>query len=125
MACVAILGFCFTLPWTIKLSEGWADMVDKSLDLITVTVPPALPAAMQAGTVFALSRLKKQKIFCISPPRINVAGRITTMVFDKTGTLTEDGLIVHGYRGVSIGFNNNVDSKVNTFDDDVSNKQIT
>ncbi len=64
----------------------------RCLDLVTITVPPALPAAMTAGTAFALARLKKMKIFCISPTRINVAGRVNMMVFDKTGTLTEDGL---------------------------------
>jgi P-type E1-E2 ATPase len=62
------------------------------LDLITITVPPALPAAMTVGTVFSINRLKKSRIFCISPPRVNVAGRVQLMVFDKTGTLTEDGL---------------------------------
>jgi cation-transporting ATPase 13A2 len=63
-------------------------------------VPPALPAAMTVGTVFAINRLKNKKIFCISPPRVNVSGRVNLMVFDKTGTLTEDGLQVFGYRGV-------------------------
>ena len=53
---------------------------------------------MTAGTVFALSRLKKKRIYCISPPRVNVAGRVNLMVFDKTGTLTEDGLQVYGFR---------------------------
>lgn len=67
-------------------------MIDRSLDLITITVPPALPAAMTVGTILALTRLKKSKIFCISPPRVNIAGRVNLMVFDKTGTLTEDGL---------------------------------
>ena len=55
---------------------------------------------MTAGTAFALSRLKRRKIYCISPPRVNVAGRVNLMVFDKTGTLTEDGLQVFGFRGV-------------------------
>ena len=73
-------------------------LVDRVLDLITVTVPPALPAAMSCGVVFALGRLKKQSVFCISPPRINMAGQIKTFVFDKTGTLTEDGLSVLGFR---------------------------
>ena len=72
-------------------------MIDRSLDLITITVPPALPAAMTCGTVFAISRLKKSKIFCISPPRVNLAGRVTTFAFDKTGTLTEEGLSVQGF----------------------------
>ena len=34
----------------------------------------------------------KKKIFCISPPRINVAGKTKICCFDKTGTLTEEGL---------------------------------
>ena len=68
------------------------EIVDRSLDLITITVPPALPAAMTVGVMFAVKRLRKAKLFCISPPRINIAGRVNLMVFDKTGTLTEEGL---------------------------------
>jgi len=75
-----------------------AIIVDRTLDLMTVTVPPALPAAMSCGIVFAINRLKKQNIFCISPPRVNMAGQIQTFVFDKTGTLTEEGLSVLGMR---------------------------
>ena len=54
---------------------------------------------MTAGTAFAIARLRRRKIYCISPPRMNVAGRVNLMVFDKTGTLTEDGLQVFGFRG--------------------------
>eukprot|EP01022_Parablepharisma_sp_SALTPOND_P025544 TRINITY_DN598_c0_g1_i1.p2 TRINITY_DN598_c0_g1~~TRINITY_DN598_c0_g1_i1.p2 ORF type:complete len:979 (+),score=86.34 TRINITY_DN598_c0_g1_i1:10743-13679(+) len=72
--------------------------IKKCLDLITITVPPALPAAMSIGTSFALSRLKKRQIFCISPPRVNMGGKIGVFCFDKTGTLTEEGLSVFGYR---------------------------
>ncbi len=43
-------------------------------------------------------RLRKKGIFCISPPRVNVSGRVNVMVLDKTGTLTEDGLQVYGFR---------------------------
>ena len=74
-------------------------LIDRTLDLITVTVPPALPAAMSCGMMFALGRLKRDgNIFCISPPRINMAGQVSTFVFDKTGTLTEEGLSVLGIR---------------------------
>jgi cation-transporting ATPase 13A2 len=92
MGCVAVLGFLATLPLMLKQGLQVANIVDRSLDLITIAVPPALPAAMTAGTAFAINRLKKKKIFCISPPRVNVSGRVNLMVFDKTGTLTEDGL---------------------------------
>lgn len=55
----------------------------RTLDIITIVVPPALPAAMTAGTVFSQSRLKKKGIFCISPPRINVCGKLKMICFDK------------------------------------------
>ena len=92
MGLLAVLGFFCTLPFMIKQGYVASAIIDRSLDLVTITVPPALPAAMTIGTVFAINRLKSQKIYCISPPRVNVSGRVQLMVFDKTGTLTEDGL---------------------------------
>lgn len=53
---------------------------------------------MTAGTAFAISRLQKKKIYCISPPRVNVSGMLELMCFDKTGTLTEEGLDLLGVR---------------------------
>lgn len=41
----------------------------KALDIITIAVPPALPAAMSVGIVYALQRLKKRQIYCINPSR--------------------------------------------------------
>lgn len=102
MGLIAVLGFCGTIPLMLEQDIDTADIVDRSLDLITITVPPALPAAMTVGTAFAIARLKKRKIFCISPPRVNVSGRVNLMVFDKTGTLTEDGLQVYGFRGTEL-----------------------
>ena len=55
----------------------------EALDLITVVVPPALPAAMTIGAVHALLRLKKRSIFCISPRSINVSGSVNCICFDK------------------------------------------
>jgi hypothetical protein len=43
----------------------------KFLDLITITVPPSLTAALSIGITFGLYRLKKDQIFCISPPKVN------------------------------------------------------
>ena len=101
MALVAVVGFLITVPRLLALSVEPEQLVDKSLDLVTITVPPALPATMSAGVAFAIQRLKRSKIFCISPPRVNVSGRIQIMVFDKTGTLTEDCLQMMGLRGIS------------------------
>lgn len=69
------------------------------LDILTIAVPPALPAALSASVLFSLDRLKKDKIFCRAPPKILVGGRVNYMVFDKTGTLTEEsieGFIMRG-----------------------------
>lgn len=76
-------------------------IITRALDLITIIVPPALPATLTIGTSFALSRLRRRDIFCISPNRVNVAGTVDVMCFDKTGTLTEEGLDVLGARSVN------------------------
>jgi len=103
MAALAIVANVATIPPQINLGVPFETQLDRALDLLTVTVPPALPAAMSCGIVFAIRRLKKQSIFCISPPRINMAGQISTFVFDKTGTLTEEGLSVMGFRPTTRG----------------------
>ena len=79
---------------TFQIDVG--EIIIRALDIITIVVPPALPAAMTVGTVYAQSRLRKQHIYCISPPRINVCGKLKLICFDKTGTLTEDGLDLWG-----------------------------
>lgn len=63
-------------------------------------VPPALPATLSIGTSIAIGRLRKLKIYCISPSRVNVGGKVNLCCFDKTGTLTEDGLDILGVRGL-------------------------
>lgn len=54
-----------------------------ALDLITIVVPPALPAAMTVGRMYAQARLKHNHIYCISPRTINVSGSINCVCFDK------------------------------------------
>mmetsp|Transcript_38181 Transcript_38181/g.36540 ORF Transcript_38181/g.36540 Transcript_38181/m.36540 type:complete len:181 (+) Transcript_38181:175-717(+) len=102
MAVLAVLGFVCILPLQIQHGFKVIEIIDRSLDMITITVPPALPAAMTIGIVYSMARLKKRLIFCISPERVNIAGRVNLMVFDKTGTLTEDGLQVTGFRAAQL-----------------------
>ncbi|KAI0268689.1 P-type ATPase [Gloeopeniophorella convolvens] len=97
---IAGLGFCASAVQFVKLGVRWHTILIRALDLITVVVPPALPATLSIGTSFALSRLRRSGIFCISPNRINVAGKINVCCFDKTGTLTEDGLDILGVRSL-------------------------
>ncbi len=65
------------------LQEPVKEIIVKSLDIITITVPPALPAAMTAGIIYAQRRLKKVGIFSISPQRINICGQLNLVCFDK------------------------------------------
>lgn len=62
---------------------GTGEIIVDALDLITIVVPPALPAAMTVGRMYAQSRLKRENVFCISPRTINVAGSIDCVCFDK------------------------------------------
>ncbi|KAF3860102.1 hypothetical protein F7725_000357 [Dissostichus mawsoni] len=93
---VAFLGTIYSFVVLFKTNSTWLELVIRCLDVVTIAVPPALPAAITTGTIYAQSRLKKQGIFCISPPRINICGKVSLFCFDKTGTLTEEGLDVWG-----------------------------
>ncbi|ORX61792.1 putative P-type ATPase [Hesseltinella vesiculosa] len=101
LSIIAILGFLVSSINFIRLGIDAKTMVLRALDLITIVVPPALPATMSIGTSFAIHRLKNMGIFCISPPRVNIGGKVDCMCFDKTGTLTEDGLDIHGIQTVT------------------------
>ncbi|KAJ2916792.1 hypothetical protein MD484_g3663, partial [Candolleomyces efflorescens] len=98
LAGIAAFGFCFSAVQFVRMGISWHTIMIRALDLITVVVPPALPATLSIGTSFAISRLRTSGIFCISPSRVNVAGKINVCCFDKTGTLTEDGLDILGIR---------------------------
>jgi predicted P-type ATPase len=80
------------------LRRGGDFTVASALDLVSIAVPPALPAAMMVGIATAVDRLRRRGIFCIAPNRVNMAGRVTQVCFDKTGTLTLDGLTMRGLR---------------------------
>lgn len=93
---ISIFGFVISLYHQFQLKTSYYYIISRALDLITVVVPPALPATMSIGTIFSLNRLKKKMIHCISPSKINVASKIDVFCFDKTGTLTEEGLDLLG-----------------------------
>ncbi|KAJ7178426.1 hypothetical protein C8R43DRAFT_973384 [Mycena crocata] len=100
LAGIAGLGFCFSAVQFVRIGLKWHTIVIRALDLITVVVPPALPATLSIGTSFAIGRLRRNGIFCISPSRVNVGGKVNVCCFDKTGTLTEDGLDILGVRAL-------------------------
>uniref|UniRef100_A0A8C8FJ07 P-type ATPase A domain-containing protein n=1 Tax=Oncorhynchus tshawytscha TaxID=74940 RepID=A0A8C8FJ07_ONCTS len=97
------VALCGTVYSIVILSR--TNLVIRALDIVTIVVPPALPAAITTGTIYAQSRLKREGVFCISPPRINISGKVSLFCFDKTGTLTEEGLDVWGVmEGSGAGF---------------------
>lgn len=74
------------------------EIVVRALDLVTVVVPPALPAAMTVCTLYAQSRLQSQGIFCIHPLRINLGGKLRLVCFDKVGAVGGAGTwLSHGH----------------------------
>ncbi|XP_008070000.1 probable cation-transporting ATPase 13A5 [Carlito syrichta] len=96
LACLGVVGFFYALGVYMYHRVPSRDTVTMALLLLTTTVPPVLPAALTIGIVYAQKRLKRKKIFCISPQRINMCGQLNLVCFDKTGTLTEDGLDLWG-----------------------------
>ncbi|CAI5449155.1 unnamed protein product [Caenorhabditis angaria] len=103
LACISGLGFIYTIIIMVGRKKTLHKIIVRALDIITITVPPALPAAMSVGIINAQLRLKKKQIFCISPSTVNTCGAINVVCFDKTGTLTEDGLDFHVIRPIQKG----------------------
>lgn len=96
LACLASVGFVYTVVTKYLRGVAVNHIILEALDLITVVVPPALPAAMTVGYMYAQNRLGKKDIYCITPRCINVSGSVDCVCFDKTGTLTEDGMDMWG-----------------------------
>ncbi|XP_055521214.1 polyamine-transporting ATPase 13A3-like [Leucoraja erinacea] len=103
LVAVAAVGMVYSIVHSCQMGEDVGTIIVKTLDIITITVPPALPAAMTAGIIYAQQRLRKQRIYSINPQRINMCGQLNLVCFDKTGTLTEDGLDVSGFLRVHEG----------------------
>ncbi|ODV58141.1 putative acid anhydride hydrolase ASCRUDRAFT_22644, partial [Ascoidea rubescens DSM 1968] len=112
MCVIALIGFATSIANFIKMDIDTKTIWLRALDIITIVVPPALPATLTIGTSFAINRLKNKNIFCISPSKVNVAGKIDVFCFDKTGTLTEDGLDILGIHSTSIKRKNSNKSSI-------------
>lgn len=66
----ALSPFPSPLLSSASLQYNVGETMFRSLDVVTILVAPALPAALTVGTVYAIARLKKKKIHCISPQRL-------------------------------------------------------
>ena len=115
---LGIAGMIFTFVVLSKQGNITAvELIISSLTVITIIVPPGLPACLSAGVVFALRKLRKGGIFCIDSQRINVCGDLDLFVFDKTGTLTEDHLNIKGVYDFKNGLLQLVQKKQDVIED--------
>ncbi len=86
---IGLGGMIYTMYFWIHNRASAKDVILNSLDIVTFVVPPMLPVALTATTVFAQRRLEARKIYCLSAKHISLAGGVDVVCFDKTGTLTE------------------------------------
>jgi magnesium-transporting ATPase (P-type) len=93
-ACMVLFVWAAVVLWHIGASPS--RIFVRFLDMITVAVPPALPACLTIATVFSIGRLRRAGVFVTGPHTITVAGQLDVVCFDKTGTLTEQGLELQG-----------------------------
>ena len=96
----SLAGCLATVVYGAQYDLAGIEVFKRCLNLITVTIPPALPLALSIGVSAALLRVQEREVFCTSPPRMTNAGRVNCLCFDKTGTLTEEGLTLHGVTSV-------------------------
>jgi magnesium-transporting ATPase (P-type) len=66
---VTLLGYFSVLPHLMQI-DAPVDRFTKFLDLIAISVPPLLIAALQIGIEVSIYRLEKVDIQCISPPKV-------------------------------------------------------
>ncbi|CAG9109225.1 unnamed protein product [Plutella xylostella] len=83
LTAIAILGLAYTVALKAYRSISPGDITLKALDIITIVVPPALPAAMTVGRLYAVSRLKRARVACLNTRAVNVSGSLDCMCFDK------------------------------------------
>jgi len=61
---IAIITYFGMIKHLQQVVKG-EDIFLKFLDLIVITVPPALPVSMAFGVIYAIEKLKAKSIFCI------------------------------------------------------------
>ena len=83
LALLALCGMTYTLVRMVQDGEEASWVIRRTLDLVTIVIPPALPAAMTVGIVYAQGRLKKENIYCINSSLINVSAVVNVICFDK------------------------------------------
>jgi high-affinity K+ transport system ATPase subunit B len=69
----------------VSIGSEPSRIVVRFFDMITIAVPPALPACLTIATVFSIGRLRRIGIYVTGPHTITLAGQLDIVCFDKTG----------------------------------------
>lgn len=64
MAVIAMIGFTYTVVLKIIRHADFSEIVYKAVDLVTIVVPPELPAALTIATIFVDKRFVLVVTFC-------------------------------------------------------------
>eukprot|EP00775_Hariotina_reticulata_P010483 gene10483-10642_t len=101
VACIGIFVWAAVALASIGAKPG--RIAVRFFDMITVAVPPALPACLTIAQVFSIGRLRQMGIYVTGPHTITLAGQLDMVCFDKTGTLTVQGLELQSIVSVNNG----------------------
>ncbi|EPX73268.1 Ca2/Mn2 transporting P-type ATPase P5 type Cta5 [Schizosaccharomyces octosporus yFS286] len=82
----------FLSLYLYKHHASFSHILLRSLDVVTILIPPALPATLSIGIANAIYRLSQKYILTSNPECISTAGNTDIFVFDKTGTITEENV---------------------------------
>eukprot|EP00882_Tetradesmus_deserticola_P011647 GHRQ01012321.1.p1 GENE.GHRQ01012321.1~~GHRQ01012321.1.p1 ORF type:complete len:287 (+),score=60.12 GHRQ01012321.1:2438-3298(+) len=88
VACMGI--FIWAAVVLTRLGSDPTRIAVRFFDMITVAVPPALPACLTIATVFSIGRLRRVGIYVTGPHTITLAGQLDVVCFDKTGERLDD-----------------------------------
>ena len=97
---IGLISWLTVLPTYIQFFKPFR-VITRDISPMTLAVPAILPVVMIIGIQYSLYKLRQDGIYCITPLKINTAGRVSILVFDKTGTLTIEGLEAVGYKVVN------------------------
>ena len=100
---ICIIGFSICIPTFVKDKLTLWEILGILFDFITLSIPPILPAAMSVGSSMAIRRLKESEIYCVSPAKIVIAGKVSMICVDLQGTLIEEAQTFIGYHLIDEG----------------------
>lgn len=83
VACIGL--FIWAAVVLASIGAHPSRIVVRFFDMITIAVPPALPACLTISTVFSIGRLRQRGIYVTGPHTITLAGQLDVVAFDKTG----------------------------------------